>query len=1108
MRDESTSKVNQVTMSMPLCVALQISLVELLRSWGIEPTAVTSHSSGEIAAAYTAGALSLKAAMAIVFARGELAADVGRYITSKGGMVAVGLSKEDLQPYFARVTSGTVMSACMNSPTSITVSGDLPAIAELEEMLKEDKVFARRLKVDAAYHSHHMQPIADPYQTWLEKLVKPDGVLEDVIYSSPTTGTRMLSAEEIGSPMHWVRSMTQPVQFVDAFRNMCFGDPSATTQPDVDVIVEVGPHGALSGPITEILGLPEFSGSKISYNTCLVRKSSALDTMHALACDLLRKGYPINMSSINFPLGRHGVKVLPDLPPYPWNHQMRHWSEPRFNKAHRQRNEEPHDLLGSLVLGTNNLEPSWRHVIRPSELPWVRDHIVQGNIVYPGAGFISLAIEAALQSSKTTDKRILGYNLRDVDIRQALIVPDTAEGVEVQTLLRPCNDKAIYAKGWKEFHVYSVNGDNQWTEHCKGLISVDLVAAGADHAKPSASSAKARGDADYRRRIDPRDIYGGMRAVGIYHGPIFQNLKSIRAGQQQSVTTFEVADTASVMPHHYQHEHVLHPTTLDSVFQAAYTALPGAASRQTNPRIPRTIKKLWVSHSISSQAGHSLRAYSDITRQDSQSFQAEIAVVSDAAGVGEGEPVLVLDGFVCQSIGNVLNQDRDPHEGEKFSTVKWAPDISFTKPAFLKKELGYGIDPSEAETIMDLRRVCCYFINDALASLTASDVAGLEWHHKKFYVWMKLQTELASRDQLAPSSSAWIRDGAEYKAALIAKAAAESVNGEMVCRLGPHIVKMLRRETTPLELMLEDKLLYKYYVKALKWDRSSQQMGDLVGRFAHKNPRARILEIGAGTGGTTTYILNALGKDDSGYGPLAEQYHFTDISSGFFEAAKEKFKDWEGLMRYKKLDIEQDPVKQGFETGSYDLIIACQVLHATKSMDHTMSNVRSLLKPGGKLFITETTQDQLDLQFVFGLLPGWWLSKYKFPCSVLLSVLSVNAFLTPCRRGGGAKVQSFAVDQHVGPSPADNWVYRCRDGSPRLRKRGAVLVQRHHVDCQTEHPELLHRRRPGHWEHASPRCLAGRTQNLDYRAYRRRAHGRAARTSQSRRETVHLRGRG
>lgn len=985
MRDAETTRVNELAMSMPLCAVVQIGLVRLLRSWGITPTAVTSHSSGEIAAAYAAGALTLQSAMAIVFARGKLASNVGPGVTKKGGMIAVGLGAKDVGKYISRVSSssGQVMVACLNSPTSITASGDVPAIEELERMLKNDNVFARRLKVDAAYHSHHMQPIAAPYLSWLQKLVKAEENLDDVIYTSPTTGKRMLSGKELSSPEHWVKSLTHPVQFVDAFLNMCLRDASATAS-DVDVVIEVGPHAALSGPIAEITVLPELKGSNISYFSCLIRKSSAVDTMQALACDLLRKGYPVNMNSVNFPSGRHGVKVMHDLPHYPWNHQIRHWAEPRLNKTHRHRLDAPHDLLGSLVLGTNMLTPSWRLEVRPSDIPWVRDHMVQGNIVYPGAGYICMAIEGACQAAQAGHKRILGYQLRDVDILQALIIPDTTEGVEVQLTLRPCSEKAIAVKGWQEFQVFSVNGENKWLEHCKGLISVDFASVVVDQARWSASASPTskhvgpRNAAEYRMRLDPRDVYFGMRSVGICHGPIFQNMKSIRARKNQSVSAFSIADTAATMPYNYQHEHVLDPTTLDSVFQAAYTALPGAGSKMSTPLIPKTIKNLWVAHNIGSNAGHRFRAYSEITRANKQRFDTDIVVVDDDDDVTKSEPVLMLDGFVFQSIGSALPQETDPTENEKFSLVRWAPDISFASSGFLKQQLSSPIDPIEADTLMDLRRLCFYFVNDALTTLTAADVRQLEWHHKKFYVWMKLLAELASRNELAPASSEWIHDGVEEKVKLIEKANIASVNGEMVCRLGPHILSMLKREVTPLELMLEDKLLFRYYVEAMKWDRSSQKVGELVKHFAHKNPRGKILEIGGGTGGTTRYALSALGTDDSRVGPLATSYDFTDISSGFFEAAQEKFKDWKDLVRYKKLDIEQDPVKQGFENGTYDLIIACQVLHATKSMDNTMANVRNLLKPGGKLVIMETTKDQEDMQLVFGLLPGWWLSK--LPC--------------------------------------------------------------------------------------------------------------------------------
>jgi ubiquinone/menaquinone biosynthesis C-methylase UbiE len=173
--------------------------------------------------------------------------------------------------------------------------------------------------------------------------------------------------------------------------------------------------------------------------------------------------------------------------------------------------------------------------------------------------------------------------------------------------------------------------------------------------------------------------------------------------------------------------------------------------------------------------------------------------------------------------------------------------------------------------------------------------------------------------------------------------------------------------------MFEDNLLSRYYLDGLKWGRANAKLGELVALYTHKSPRARVIEIGGGTGGATTQILDALER--TGARNIAS-YDFTDVSSGFFEAAKDKFQDWKSVMRFKKLDIEQAPASQGFEEGTYDVVIACQVLHATVSMQNTMANARKLLKPGGKLFIVETTKDQVDTQFIFGFLQGWWLSKF------------------------------------------------------------------------------------------------------------------------------------
>lgn len=996
-RDAENTRVNETSLSIPICVAIQISLVRLLRSWGVSPAAVTSHSSGEIAAAYTVQAINYRQAIEIAYHRAVLAANPALRGPIKGGMVAIGLGQQQAEDYLARLTcGGKAVLACNNSPSSVTVAGDLVAVEEIEAMARTDGVFARRLRVDTGYHSHHMAPIADSYREALQSALGGgeglDDSLDSICFSSPVTGDRIFSADEIADPEYWVNSLLQPVQFVSAFTDMVTGDNDASGS-SVDILIEVGPHSALGGPIREILSQPVFKDIQLPYFSCLVRNTNARDSMQELAASLLRAGYPLNMAAVNFPTSDEcpppHVRVLTDLPPYPWNHQVKHWAEPRLNRAYRERALPPHDQLGSLVLGTRPDAPTWRNVLRISELPWVRDHVVQGNVVFPGAGYICLAIEAVKQMAiiEAEAREIASYRLRDVDILQALVVPENSDGIEIQTVLRPISGKAIGLRGWREFEVLSVTVGNRWIQHAKGLISAelkDLPSGKNDDVSNKNNSGqlekKTLGITGYARRIDPADMFGSLRSLGIHHGPMFQNVKSIKQSgtEPRAETTVAVADTS--VPNDIPRRPVIHPATLDSVIVSVFAALPRAGAREDCARVPRSIGKIWVSSKISHEPGHRFKTYSSIRHSDSQTVQSDVVVVDENdALTGNVIPVLEIQGLVLQSLGqSAIREKAKPWEREICSKMEWAPDMPLATPTTLasfKSQLSQPVDPEERRVVMDLRLVCVYFCQDALATLTASDVDQLEPHHVKFYAWMQEQIRLADSGMLGPGSETWTRhDGAERRHR-ISLVAAACVNGEMVCHLGPHLATMLRREKAPLELMMEgDRLLYRYYRDALKLDRTMAQLNGLLRRAVHSNPRARILEIGAGTGGATRHILPTLGTPDSG-GPLAELYHFTDVSSGFFEAAREEFAPWSNLLAFDRLDIETDPATQGFALGSYDIVIACEVLHATKSMAHTMANVRSLMRPGGTLLLVETTQDQLDFQFVFGLLPGWWLSE-------------------------------------------------------------------------------------------------------------------------------------
>lgn len=763
--------------------------------------------------------------------------------------------------------------------------------------------------------------------------------------------------------------MVSPVLFLDAFTEMALERSNDTTE--VDIAIEVGPHAALSGPIGDILTMPAFQGKNISYASCLVRNVDAVETMQSLVCQLLSRGVQINMDAVNFPLGRYGAAVLHHLPSYPWNHQVRHWSEPRMNKCHRDKQFPYHDLLGSMVTGVNPNIPTWRHVLRTSNLPWMSEHTVQSNVVYPGAGYISMAIEAITQYSFTVQDSIVGYRLRDVDIKGALIIPSEPQEIEVQITLTPVSDTSIGVKGWKEFQIWSVGIDNKWTEHCTGLISIETQ--GTTQGRIQSPAPKPlRG---HIKHVDPSDIYAQLRLADIYHGPIFQNLDKIQVSDGRSASELSVPDIASIMPSQYQTEHVIHPTTLDTVFVSAYSAILSDDSQQGDAKVPKSIKNLWIAKGINAEAGHKFVSYVDVVHSDSRVFKSDISV-TNASNSGSDIPVLSLEGFTCQSLGASLPREPDEYKQDICSTVSWEADISFMDHDRLYKETSFPVDKEEEKTILNLRRACFHYIRDAMSTVTALDVHELEWHHKKFYVWMTLQMALASRGELGPESSQWVNDTSEEKTALFASVASSSVNGEVVCRLGPQLNAILRKTVTPLELLMEDKLLYKYYQQALKFDRATIQISKIVKHLSNKNPRLRILEIGAGTGGTTRGVLQMIGSGKaSGFGPLAAEYHFTDVSSGFFGHAQAQFEDWNSLMTYRKLDIENDPAKQGFELGSYDLIIAGQVLHATKSMKTTMTHVRSLLKSGGKLIMMESTKSQMDMQFTFGPLPGWWLSK-------------------------------------------------------------------------------------------------------------------------------------
>ncbi|KAF4965337.1 hypothetical protein FSARC_6852 [Fusarium sarcochroum] len=994
-RDAKTTMVHATKISIPVCVALQIALVRLLESWGINPSAVASHSSGEIAAAFAVGALTHRQAMATAYYRAMLVADETHRVpgAAKGAMAAVGLGVEAVQPYLDRLTkdNGKAVVACVNSPQSVTISGDADAVQEIEDLCKQDGVFARRLKVQQAYHSHHMDVFADAYReslrvemarevvkTGKQRLQTAKQELK-AVFSSAVTGGRITDIKDIASPDHWVGSLVQSVEFVDAFTEMVLGDPDDPTGRSVDVLLEVGPHTALGGPIREILTLPEFEGIELPYWGCLVRDEHAGDSMRSAALNLFRQGQSLDMNQINFPVPSYddeSPQVLTDLPSYPWNHTMRHWQESRVNRAIRERSEPPHELLGMSVVGNDPSAAVWRRMLRVSETPWVRDHMVQGSIVYPGSGYICHAIEAAKQLEKTgsigqdkSGSAISGFRLRDVNFLFALVIPDNADGVEIRTTLQSVPEREIGARGWRSFEVSSVTLDNRWTLHAKGMIMVERETIPPE-------TAERRPLSTYTRQPDAQDLFANLRARSVYHGPLFQNTtKIIQDGREpRSVCDITIRHEASsdTDPMVAAQNTLIHPITLDAVVVAFYSALPSVGALQEDPKLPRSVASMWVSSNISHEIGHTLHCDTSLIHEDAQSGIADITVFDNKTDA----TVLKIQGVELASLGrgsgatarqdaaNNGNVIASKWEQELCSNLVWGPDFSLRNPLALeqlKKQLVPTDSDVEEDMARNLQRLCVYFAYDAQQALTSEDAARLQEqpHLAKYYTWLQELTAKATKYGAL--------SGPEERQQLIAATTSQSVDGELICRLGPLLTSILRGELNVEDLSW---LVDEYNANAIRQSAALSQLSTLLRKLAHKSPASRVLQIGNGFGAqATSRLLKTLGTPKT---PLVASWHITEPSSESLENTRTQLADWVDFLEFDQLDIEQSPSKQNFTPGSYDIVVAFQALHTTKDVASAIANVRSLLKPSGTFLFAEMTKNQVDVDFVYGLLPAWW----------------------------------------------------------------------------------------------------------------------------------------
>ncbi|KAL4874704.1 hypothetical protein BJY04DRAFT_233401 [Aspergillus karnatakaensis] len=895
--------------SQPICAAIQIAYVDALAAWNIKPSAVVGHSSGEVAAAYAAGILTKREAIVAAYYRGYACARC----ELPGTMAAVGMGRDEVEPFL----KPGVGVACENSNASVTISGDLEAVEAAMEDIKQANpgAFVRQLRVPVAYHSHHIKTIGGLYKSLVVPHLTPQA--PTVPFYSTVYGRQVREAKALGAE-YWQLNIENPVLFRTAVSQM-LADQDNTAH------LEIGPHSALAGPLRHIY--KETNQQSTQYTSVAERGQDAANVFLTSLGNLFTFGL-----SPKVPYSPNAY-TLGDLPTYAWNYANPYWAETRVTAGWRFREFARHEILGQRILESSEVEPAWRNFIQVRDVPWLSGHCVEKDIVFPAAGYLAIAGTAIKQLTGTT-----AYSVQNVHIASAMLLEET-KSTEVVTTLRKHALTASSDSRWWEFTISSEN-KGTWLKHCWGLVTEGCAVA--HPAEPDV--------APMARKVDATRWYQQLAKAGLNYSDRFVGLQDITASPIETVAALSVPDRQVE-----GEEYALHPSTLDIVLQSwSVAATNGEYRKLESMFLPTFIEQFYVGDCGRQQL-----------RVRTTAKEAAAIALGDAYGLtSDNQVAFVLNGFHGSRMSGAFKQE--PPNTNAWS-VQWHPVLDLADPKTLIHPIADLTNP------MILMEQACFLsafeINEVAETL--ENIA--QPHFKHYLAGVKKQVEQTDRGR-----GVVVPHIAELKALdrasrwkkleeLIEQTKDTLVESVVVMlhRMATHIKDVLEGRQDFLDLLLADGLLSAVYNTYNVWSDNR----DFFRVLGLNKPQLRVLEIGAGTGSLTAVALQSLHSPEGER--LYAEYTITDISAGFVNQTKERFAEYQNLS-FAVCDISEDPLEHGFEAGSYDLILASNVLHATPYLGKTLAHCRSLLKPDGQLYMQEITTDARVSDTIFGLFEGWW----------------------------------------------------------------------------------------------------------------------------------------
>ncbi len=585
-KSEENHLLGETQISQPANFAIQVGLLELWKSFGIVPKSIIGHSTGEVAAFYAAGVLSFEDAIKVIYARSFLQ----QKLSGRGKMAALALTEEEANEIIAQ-HNGLVSIAAINSPKSVTLSGDGDIIDRIAEEMEERKIFCRLLRVDIPYHSYIMDEILDELSEILKDVESKRASID--LYST-VTGKK---EECVFDYNYWRENVREPVRFADSI--------TAAIKDGINTFLEIGPHPVLASSISECA---TEAGQKVVTLYSLKRKTEEERTILAALAGLYVNGADLPFKEIE-PKGE-----FLSLPLYPWQNEQ-YWME--MKESHELRvGEDVHPLLGRRI---KTLDATWEGEVSTYWMPYFNDHIIQNNVIFPGAGYVELGMAAIKELSPSSF-----VLLEDLKFHSALFIAENYNP-RIQVTLDRKNAE------------FKINTLPQYKNQ-----SITLHASG--RFRPLQCVPKVS-DCDFqavKRRcgmvMKKDECYSKLQTMGFAYGQFFQGITDLWVGENEALARIQSPDGINASEGTYY----FHPVMLDTCFQAMIAVeLEKKGMADYKVKLPIGIERLY----FLDRPSEVIWAHTEIIVNNDEEIRGNICLYNS-----EGKNLGFIEGFVAHTV--------------------------------------------------------------------------------------------------------------------------------------------------------------------------------------------------------------------------------------------------------------------------------------------------------------------------------------------------------------------------------------------------------------------------------------------------------------------------